>query len=112
MSNLAANLDEKQHRLTEALMGLHSLTGCDFTSCFFGKGKVKPYTLLEADALHKHVMALRSLRSEEVEVPAVASFICLLCGFKTCDTNEARYMAFMRMSGDKLELAPGQNKEE
>ncbi|KAI0221958.1 hypothetical protein LSAT2_026795, partial [Lamellibrachia satsuma] len=57
----AANLDEKQHRLTEALMGLHSLTGCDVTSCFIGKGKVKPITLLEANAVHKHVMALRSL---------------------------------------------------
>ena len=52
----AANLDEKQHRLTEALMGLHSLTGC-----FIGKGQVKPITLLEANAVHKHVMALRSL---------------------------------------------------
>ena len=98
-SNPAANLDEKQYRLTEALMWLHSLAVCDFTSCFFGKGKVKPFTF-EADVSHEHVMAVRSLTSEEVDVPAVTSCVCLQYGFNTCDINEARYKAFMRMTGD------------
>ena len=39
VSTLAVNLDEKKRRLTEALTGFHSLTGCDFTSCFFDKAR-------------------------------------------------------------------------
>ena len=46
-----------------------------------------------------YVMALRSLTSEEVDIPAVTSFVCSLFGFKTFDINEARYKAFMCMSG-------------
>ena len=41
VSHLAARLEEKQPGLTEAMIGLHALTGYDFTlSCT--KGKVKP----------------------------------------------------------------------
>lgn len=60
--------------------------------------------LLKADAMHKHVMALRSLTSEVVDVFTVTSFICLLYGFKTCDINDVRYKVFMHVSGgDKNE---------
>jgi hypothetical protein len=97
VSTLAANLDEKQPGITQALIGLHALTGCDLTSCFFRKGKVKPLQRLEADA--DHVVALHSLTSDEVDIPGVTSFVCSLYGFKTSDINEARYKAFMRMSG-------------
>ena len=50
---------------------------CDFTSCFFRKGKVKPFQQLETDA-QKQVMALQFLTSVEVDIPAVTSFICTL----------------------------------
>ena len=39
--NIAAILNEKQAGMTEALLGMHALIGCDFTSCFFRKGKLK-----------------------------------------------------------------------
>lgn len=99
VSTLAVFLEEKQLGLTEALIGLHALTGCDFTSCFFRKGKVKPFERLENDGYQHHVKALRSLTSDEVNVPAVTTFICSLYGSKTSNINEARYKAFMRMSG-------------
>ena len=75
MSNIAAILNEKQAGMTEALLGMHALTGCDFTSCFFRKGKLKPFQRLVADT--------------------------------TSDINEARYKAFIRMSGgdEKYPLA-------
>ena len=56
LSKIAAILNEKQPGPTEALLGMHALTGCDFTSCFFRKGKLKPFV---TDV--SYVMALRSL---------------------------------------------------
>lgn len=67
VSKVAAILEKKQPGITEALIG------CDFTSFFFRKGKVKPFKLMETDATH--IMALRSLTSEEVDIPAVTSFV-------------------------------------
>ena len=97
VSELAAILGEKQRGITEALMGFHALTGCDFTSCFFRKGKVRPFQWLEADA--NHVTALQSLTAEEVDIPGVTSFVCSLYGFKTPNITEARYKAFMLVRG-------------
>ena len=36
-------------RVRDALLGLHAFTGCDVTSCFAGKGKVKALKLLLAN---------------------------------------------------------------
>jgi len=49
VSNLAAVLEGKQPGITESLIGLHALTCCDFMSCFYKKGKVRPFQRLEAD---------------------------------------------------------------
>ena len=103
VSKLAAILEEEQPGLTEALIGLHALTGCDFTSCFFRKGKVRPFQWLEANP--KHVTAPQSLTTEDVDIPGVTAFVCLLYGFKTSDIVEARYKAFMRMSYIKEETS-------
>ena len=93
--------------MPEALFGTHALTGCDFTSCFFRKGKLKPFQRLVADISDWHVTALRSLTSIEVDMPGVTSFVCSMYGFTTSDINEARYKAFIRMSGgdEKYPLA-------
>ena len=99
VSHLAVCLDEKQFGVTDALIGLHALTGCDFTSGFCRKGKVRPFELVESDTSGTYKMALQSLTSDEVNVPAVTSYVCSLYGFKTNDVNEARYKAFLRMSG-------------
>ena len=72
VSKLAAILEEKQPGITETLIDFHALMGCDFTSCFFRKGKVRPFQLLEAEP--DHVMAVRSLTAEEVDIPGVTSF--------------------------------------
>ena len=66
---------------------------------------MKPFQRLETDA-QKHVMALQFLASVEVDIPAVTSFICTLYGYKTADINEARYKAFMGMSGGDVEKNP------
>ena len=99
VSNIAAILNEKQAGMTEALLGMHALTGCDFTSCFFRKGKLKPFQRLVTDTSERHVSALQSLTSDNVDMPGVKSFVCSMYGFPTSDINEARYKAFIRMSG-------------
>ena len=92
-------MNDKQAGRTEALLGMHALTGCDFTSCFVRKGKLKPYQRLGAYISDRHATALRSLTSDEVDMPGVTSFVCSMYGFTTSDINEARYKVFMSMSG-------------
>ena len=99
VSNIAAILNEKQDGVNEALLGMHALTGCDFTSCFFRKGKLKPFQRLVADVSYRHVTALRSLTCDDVDMPGVTSFVCSMYGVTTSDINEARCKEFMRMSG-------------
>ena len=78
VSHLAVCLEEKQSGITDALIGLHALTGCDFTSSFCRKGKVMPFELLESDTSGTYKMALQSLTSEEIDMPAVTSCLFLL----------------------------------
>ena len=64
VSKIATLLEEKQPGITEELIGIHTLTGCDFTSCFSRKGKVEPFQKMEKIATH--INALQSLSNEEV----------------------------------------------
>ena len=65
---------------------------------------MKPFQRMETD--ESHVMALRSLTSEEVDIEAVTFFVCSLYGFATTDINQARYKAFMRMNAGGNENEP------
>ena len=84
--NIACVLNEKQPGFTDAPIGLHALTGCDFTSCFFRIGNMKPFALLEMQIDAGHLNAFRSLTSDEVDVPAVTSLILYV---HCMDINEA-----------------------
>ena len=99
VSEITDVLERKHPGLTEALLGLHALTGCDFTPCFYRKGKVKPFERLEAEESGEFVTALRSLTSVDVDIPGVTRFVSFLYGQKTSNINEARFKAFMRMTG-------------
>ena len=100
---VAAIFEEKKPGITGALTGFHALTGCDFPSCFFRKGKVRSFQWLEEEL--DFIMALKSLTSQKVDIPGVTSFFCQLYGFRTSNIVEVRYKAFMRMcSGTGREL--------
>ena len=73
---VAAILEKKKPGITGALTGFHALTGCDFPSCFFRKGKVRSFQWLEEE------LKLKSLTSQKVDIPGVTSFFCQLYGFR------------------------------
>ena len=49
ISSIATELEAKQPGFAAAQPGLHAFTGCDFTSAFYRKGKVKPFEILAED---------------------------------------------------------------
>ena len=51
--------DRPEEVFMQALVGLHSFTGCDTVSAFAGKGKVKPLLLMAKD--RKYVDAFARL---------------------------------------------------
>lgn len=99
VSDIAKNLEASKPGLTEAIVAFHAITGCDFTSCFYRKGKAKPFEYLESS--DDFVQALRSMNSlSEVDVQSVTEYVCRLYGFKgISDINKARYQAFLKMTG-------------
>ena len=77
---------------------LHHL-GCDYTSSFYGKGKVKALKLARAN--EKFVSAFSNLGSSEVVSEKTMNdldlFTCPLFGDQTATTlNDARYNAFTK----------------
>ena len=100
VTDISRELENKQNGLSEALIGFHAVTGCDFTSALCEKGKSTPFSYLEKD--RKHVVALRSLCCNVIDKPAVTTYICRIHGFNTLSNiNEARYQSFIKMTGGK-----------
>ena len=44
--------------LARALLGFRAVTGSDYTSCFYRKGKQKPFRILEGDDSHISCVSL------------------------------------------------------
>ena len=100
VTDISRELEKKQTGLSEALIGFHALTGCDFNSAFYRKGKSIPFSYLEKD--QNHVVALRSLCSDVIDRPAITAYVCRMYGFKPLSNiNEARYQSFIKMTRGK-----------
>ena len=68
-SGIAKILESNHPGLCEALIRFHALTGCDFTSAFYRKGKALPFSKLKKDP--GAIAALRSLCTDNVNKTAV-----------------------------------------
>ena len=100
VTDISRELEKKQIGLNEALIGFHALTGCDFNSAFYRKGKSTPFSYLEKD--EDHVSALRSLCSDVIDTPAITAYVCRVYGFKALSNiNVARYQSFIKMTHGK-----------
>jgi hypothetical protein len=102
VSSIACSLQEKNAGICESLIGFHSLTGCDFTSSFYRKGKKKPFEILTSDVDDKYVSAVQSLNTMDVDYENVTAFVCRVYGQKKHhDIDEARFESFLKMTGGK-----------
>lgn len=70
ISQLARQLDAKIEGLSDCLIGLHILTGCDFTSSFYREGKSKPFDKL-LQLRRDAVRAIQSLNTQDVSYEGV-----------------------------------------
>lgn len=82
--------------LCKALPGYHSLTGCDYTSSFFRKGKVKPLKVAEKNPLHLEGLGnIGETTTFNDSDSLLEKYVCSLYGQKSLSSvNEARLRIF------------------
>ncbi|XP_068240150.1 uncharacterized protein [Palaemon carinicauda] len=102
VTNIVEVLEEQKSGLPKALAGYHAFTGCDFTSAFYRKGKVKPLEILEKDPTGSFLQLFSNMGEVdgEVDIDVASEFVCKMYGQnKERDVDEARYRKIMQMSG-------------
>ena len=79
MTALAKTLSKP---LRDAILGLHSLTGCDSTSCFSRKGKMKALKLVKNDERLTSLFARfgTSATVSDDDFASLEAFVCKLYG--------------------------------
>ena len=96
------DLEVSTDELCEALVGYHAFTGCDSVSAFAGKGKKKPWKIVQSSAAY--VEAFRNLGkfwdiSTEL-LDTLEMFVCkLYCNSGGSDLNELRYKIYCSKRG-------------
>ena len=83
--------------VTDALSGLHAMSGCDTTSCFIGIGKKKCLSILESN--ERFLAAIGKLgESTELErntLSVLEEYVCRLYSMKHCDDiNKTKYVHY------------------
>ncbi|KAK3895072.1 hypothetical protein Pcinc_001168 [Petrolisthes cinctipes] len=87
VSNIVEVLEECKSGLPQALPGYHAFTGCDFTSAFYRKGKVKPFNNMKKDATRKFVEMFISMGdiTGDVDADIASKFENPLANIKRVD---------------------------
>ena len=82
----------------KALPGYHSLTGCDYTSPFFRKGKVNPMKKAQKVALYLEGLSMLGEKTSfDDDGSLVERYVCSLYGQGTLSSvNEARLKIFQQ----------------
>lgn len=102
VSQIVEKLEKKRDGVRDALLGCHPLTGCDYTSSCFLKGRIKPFTMLED---LKTIRYLRTLASNEGYTHGFSEFICNMYGHSGNITNEWRHKAFLKVTEFRGKIA-------
>ena len=71
--------------IMESLIGLHSFIGCDTTSAFAGRGKVKPLTLMLKDQDYVETFSLlgKEIHLQEELIVQIKRFVCHMYGWNS-----------------------------
>jgi 5'-3' exonuclease len=94
--------------ISQAMLGLHALSGCDSVSGFYGKGKVKGAKLLFTEKTYQETLGELGMQHDLSEnlFNEVQKYVCHLYGQADCiDVNTARYNLF-RLGKHSDELLP------
>lgn len=96
--NLSAMADQLGTDKSTCLIGLHSLTGCDSTSSFYGRGKASCLkTFLAEDSNHTSLQNLgTAFKPPDHLISSIEGFVCRLYGSASSSVNETR--SAMQMS--------------
>ena len=96
-----------------ALPGLHAFTGCDFTASFLGKGKVKPYDIVETSTEFQDTfsqLGTDSVDTTEEIWNGLEKFVCALYGKRKLNSvDEVRYTMFLDKYKPQNEKKPFHN---
>ncbi|CAB4001853.1 Hypothetical predicted protein [Paramuricea clavata] len=101
--------------MSDALPALHAISGCDFTSAFYGIGKQKMYKIAKSSDSFKDVLSKMGDSADfDLDLfPAVQKMIAECYGIKGCDSiNDARYRKFCSKAKvpDPQQLPPTQDE--
>ena len=113
MLNLTHLARDLTPQFCSALLSVHAFTGCDSTSAFKGKGKVKALKLLQQRL--KFVPVFESLGESwsvtEQQLDELEEFVCLLYGRqKTKKVDDVRHMALLeKCKGPDGVISPDAN---
>ena len=103
--NLSAISEALGQLVCDALPGFHAFTGCDYTSAFVRKGKVRPFAILEKDIPAQKAFANMSQEKlDNASVETLKFFTSKIYGARVsskCALNEHRYKVFEKGFGPK-----------
>ena len=83
--------------MSSALPSLHTVTGCDSTSSFYGIGKQKAYKIVKRSDRFQEILAQmgEDYDFDETLFPTVQEMVSEFYGVKSCPSiNDARYRKF------------------
>ena len=96
VNSIYSELDET---LCKAIAAYHSLTGCDYISSFFKKGKVRPLKLLQKDTDAQIVLSELSILEEidENTISTIEGYVCKIYANKNISkVNDLRTQIFLK----------------
>ena len=97
---------------SSALLGLHTFSGCDSVSSFYGKGKVKAWKLMDESNSYDPFISLgKDLEPATEPLSKLESFTSALYSHKECSlVNDARFKHF-KLQTKALESAMPPNQD-
>ena len=101
-------------RVSNAMIGLHTFTGCDSTSAFYGRGKRKALSIMRAseDFTNAFIELGDEFSPSDSLIDQLQVFVCCLYGqTKSVEVNDARYKIFCLASSSPCEQSMPPTKD-
>ena len=107
--NISEIMSHMDDAVIQALPGLHAFTGCDYTSSFLNKGKIKPMELMLKNDMYIEAMAkLGECPDVTLDiVKDIERYVCALYGMpKLSSVDDARFASFQQKYAPKKGTRP------